>query len=75
MHAIISGTMPAGKAYLPIAKSVGAGSKITFMFDATGINQYKTIQTNGVFYDLQGRSVDNPQKGVYIRNGKKVVIK
>jgi len=26
-------------------------------------------------YDLQGRRVDSPQKGIYIQNGKKVVLK
>lgn len=77
LHAIVSGTMPAGKAYLPIAKNVApAGSKLSLVFeDATGINQYQNIQADGIFYDLQGRRVDNPQKGIYVRNGKKVVIK
>lgn len=28
-----------------------------------------------VFFDLQGRQVTNPTKGIYIHNGKKVVIK
>ena len=28
-----------------------------------------------VYYNLQGQRVDNPGKGVYIRNGKKVIIK
>ena len=69
--------MPAGKAYLPIAKNVApAGSKLSLVFeDATGINQYQNIQADGIFYDLQGRRVGNPQKGIYVRNGKKVVIK
>ena len=30
---------------------------------------------DGVIYNLQGVRVSNPQKGVYIRNGRKVVIK
>ena len=30
---------------------------------------------NGVYYDLTGRKVLNPGKGIYIRNGKKVLIK
>lgn len=30
---------------------------------------------DGQYYDLQGRKVAHPQKGVYIVNGKKVVIK
>ena len=77
LHAIVSGTMPVGKAYLPIAKNVApAGSKLSLVFeDATGINQYQNIQADGIFYDLQGRRVGNPQKGIYVRNGKKVVIK
>ena len=30
---------------------------------------------NGEYYDLTGRRVYNPQKGLYIRNGKKVMMK
>jgi hypothetical protein len=30
---------------------------------------------NGQFFDLQGRKVAQPTKGLYIVNGKKVVIK
>lgn len=30
---------------------------------------------NGAIYDLQGRKVNNPTKGLYIVNGKKVVVK
>ena len=42
----------------------------------TGINDNnrETI-TNNHYFDLQGRSVMHPQKGLYIENGKKVVIK
>ena len=29
----------------------------------------------GAVYDLQGRKVNAAQKGVYIQNGKKVIIK
>ena len=32
-------------------------------------------QGSAAIYDLQGRRVDNPTKGVYIINGRKVVIK
>ena len=34
-----------------------------------------TDDTDGITYDLMGRRVDNPTKGIYIRNGKKVVVK
>ena len=30
---------------------------------------------SGVYYDLQGRPVEHPTKGIYIINGKKVVLK
>ena len=30
---------------------------------------------NSTVYDLQGRRVEYPQPGLYIRNGKKVIIK
>jgi hypothetical protein len=32
-------------------------------------------QENGVYYNLNGVRVDRPTKGVYIMNGKKVIIK
>lgn len=32
-------------------------------------------QKSGIIYDLQGRRVENPTKGIYIVGGKKVVIK
>jgi hypothetical protein len=33
------------------------------------------VPANNVFYDLQGRQVLMPQKGIYILNGKKVLVK
>ncbi len=43
---------------------------------ADGISeaQVETVN-NAVIYDLQGRQVANPVKGIYVVNGKKVVIK
>ncbi len=32
-------------------------------------------QGSQLIYDLQGRRVENPTKGIYIVNGRKVVIK
>ena len=34
-----------------------------------------TDSNKGVFYHLNGRRVDNPSKGLYIKNGKKYVVK
>ena len=42
----------------------------------TGIENSKLkIENSDVFYDLQGRRVTHPTKGIYIVGGKKVVIK
>ena len=32
-------------------------------------------QSNEVYYNLQGQHVENPRKGIYIHNGRRVVIK
>ena len=57
----------------------GAGARITMSFvdgDATGIrDNNREAMTNDRYYDLQGRSVRTPAKGIYVRDGKKVVIK
>ena len=72
-----AGTLPANKAYL---KSDGTGTqdaKLSFVFDTTSIEQVKAEASDGAWYDLSGRKV-NPSsnvKGVYIHNGKKVIVK
>jgi hypothetical protein len=45
--------------------------------DPTAINGLKTDDAGVRIYDLRGRKVDstNLRKGVYIKNGKKVIIK
>ena len=42
-----------------------------------GIEEVATPKTNNetVYYDLQGRRVEKPNRGIYIVNGKKVIIK
>lgn len=71
-------TITGGKAFLRNgAYSVGARSlSIAFDDEATGISQIENgkLKTEN-YYDLQGRRVAQPQKGLYIVNGKKVVIK
>ena len=42
----------------------------------TGINEVcDCIENSNVIYDLHGRHVENPNKGIYIINGNKVLIK
>ena len=57
-----------------------AAARSIFMLDedgtTTGVaNVNANINLNDNWYDLQGRRVAAPQKGLYIVNGKKVVIK
>ena len=42
--------------------------------DNTGIEVPKSEQAD-IYYDLQGRPVAHPMRGVYIKDGKKVIIK
>lgn len=66
-----------GRVYLPISAparlSIVFEDETTGISDAVRVNEEKT--NNPVVYDLQGRSVKNPQRGLYIINGRKVVIK
>ncbi len=43
----------------------------------TGIQNIKYVKSeaDGAIYNLQGQRVDNPKKGIFIQNGRKVVIK
>ena len=43
---------------------------------STGISSVKAVPLDDMIYDLHGRRITTPlKKGIYIRNGKKVVIK
>ena len=45
-------------------------------YEALGISEVATATNeNATIYDIQGRVVSNPTKGLYIVNGKKMVIK
>lgn len=42
---------------------------------ATGIYEVGADSDNDAFYNLKGEKVNNPTKGVYIKNGKKYIFK
>ena len=77
--------LKANRAYLPLLKNTTNSSRgfIGLDFDdgeegTTGIEQSgitNSLQQADVWYNLQGQRVNKPGKGVFIRNGKKVVIK
>ena len=73
------GTIKAHKAYLSVNSSIlGDDSKLAISFDdgdATAIDEVKSTKQDGVFYNLNGMRVNAPQKGIYILNGKKIVVK
>jgi hypothetical protein len=78
-----SGTIKANKAYLKIGGGTGAhvgeGTQNVLsinLSEETGITNMQTESVqNDVFYNLQGIQVKQPQKGIFIKNGKKYVIK
>lgn len=78
---MLKNTLQAGKGYLKI--SGDAGAKATFIgfeeteaAETTGISDYTVPSTeDDNFYNLQGVRVVRPQKGIYIKNGKKMIIK
>lgn len=68
------------KAYLDLSSINSSLVNTYYMcFDEmgpTGIEEIEDQQsTNNVIYDIQGRKVKSPSKGLYIINGKKVLIK
>ena len=66
------------RSYIKVAKSANAPSTLIWTDDeATGISSLKADIQNGKadVYDLQGRRVLNPVRGLYIVNGKKVIVK
>ncbi len=73
------GSLTSGKVYL-YAPGLSAHEYIAFdgeeSGDVTGINEVAADKTfNGEFFNLAGQRVAQPTKGLYIVNGKKVIIK
>lgn len=70
--------VPAGKAYLVASAGAKAFDVLDIEFDddeATAIKNVENEQFEGVIYNLNGVRVDNPTKGVYVKDGKKFVVK
>lgn len=69
----ISDAVPAWKIYMEIPSS--AAPEFVSFGGTTGIEAVKVVKSNGEFFNLAGQRVANPTKGLYIVNGKKVVLK
>ena len=75
-----AGTLAAGKCWIELVPSSPAHARrlsIVHEGETTGISTVKTAADtkDAAVYDLQGRRVMQPTKGLFIVNGKKVVIK
>ena len=74
---------PVHKAYARPQDTFSGAAKVQPVFDeednneVTGIENIENTTTTdkNVYYNLQGQRVENPQHGVFIHNGKKVVLK
>ena len=74
------GNLKAFRAYIEDTTS-NPSRTLTFSFDDDQVTEISTIansqelNANSLVYDMQGRKVMNPTKGLYIVNGKKVAVK
>ena len=68
--------IPAGKAYLNIATPPAARDFIGFDEETTAIEAIQqNAKADNQYFNLAGQRVAQPTKGLYIVNGKKVIIK
>ena len=71
-----AGFITAGKAYLTYSGTQSRDFMAWDIDDATAVESLDCGQTDGgVYYDMQGRRTPKPAKGLYILNGKKVMIR
>ncbi len=70
-------TIPAGKCYLDTNTSAPEFLGFNVDGETTGINEVrgKMEDVSGKVYNLAGQRVAQPTKGLYIVNGKKVIVK
>lgn len=71
---------PANRAYVQIPSSIVGAREflgIETDDDSTGLDGVFTPDTKeaeGDYYNLSGQKVQNPQRGIFIKNGKKILI-
>ena len=78
-YKVVLTSLPANKAYMAAKYIADAPAKDFLPFsdgNTTAINGVKNADVeNAVIYNMQGQRVNAAQKGVYIVNGKKVIVK
>ena len=75
-----AGTLKAGTVYLPVSAGGGSGARLKISRGGnTGIEniEYTIKPQSDAWYTLDGRRLNGrpTNKGIYINNGRKVVIK
>ncbi len=73
-----STTLKVNRAYLPKSNVAALNSSFSLDFEnvSTGIEAAATNAEQGAAcYDLSGRRVNRPAKGLYVKNGKKIIVK
>jgi len=76
-----AGTLAAGKCWIELVPASEAHARrLSIVHEGgttpTGINAVSSAaQMEGEWYDLSGRRVALPTKGIYVKNGKKIIVK
>ncbi|MBP5765055.1 MAG: hypothetical protein J6W47_08060, partial [Bacteroidales bacterium] len=70
-------TVGANTAYLPVDFTANPSAPAAFQFitEVTGISEVNAEAASGEIYNLAGQRVSKAVKGLYIQNGKKILVK
>ena len=72
-------TLSPFRAYFTVSDPAAVKANVlslNFDGETTAIDEIvNSTSTNSTWYDLSGRRVNSPRRGLYIVNGKKVIIK
>ena len=74
MFFLLEGTLGANKAYYP-APSKKASAMGLRWEGTTNISNMEVTKEKDIYFDLMGRPVQQPQRGIYIVNGRKMLVK
>ncbi|MBR3530648.1 MAG: leucine-rich repeat protein [Bacteroidaceae bacterium] len=73
-NAVSTGNWGQRPSSLPtLVKSIGEPGEEEYFLSVNSLEDI--MEENGTIYTLQGVKVTNPQKGIYIKNGKKFIVK
>ena len=72
--------IPAGRGYLTLSSAAGVPSFLSFGAGSDELNAIEAVEDSneddGIIYDLAGRRLTTmPRQGIYVKNGKKYIVK